>query len=57
MEIPVVVALISSATSVALAVWSVLTARVAKAAALEAEEFAKRSEQVRVKGSMKAQLS
>ena len=50
METPIAVALISSTTSVALAVWSLMTARTAKSRALEAEEMAKRSELVRVKG-------
>jgi hypothetical protein len=47
---PIVVAIISSATSVALAIWSLMTARTAKSKALEAEEMAKQSELVRVKG-------
>ena len=50
MDTPVAVSLISSGTSAALAIWSLVTARIAKASALEAEEMAKRSEQVRAKG-------
>jgi hypothetical protein len=50
MDTPVIVALVSSATSAAVAVCSLMTVRMAKARALEAEELAKRSEQVRVKG-------
>jgi hypothetical protein len=50
MQTAIEVAIITSATSVALAIWSLVTARTAKSMALEAEEMAKRSELVRVKG-------
>ena len=49
LETPVIVALLGSATSVGLAIWSLVTARVAKARALEAEELSKRTEHIRIK--------
>lgn len=51
MEVPVIVALIGSATSIVMAVWSLVTAQSARRRAVEAEEFGKRSEQIRIKAT------
>lgn len=46
---PVIAAIITSATSIGIAIWSLFTSRIARVQSLKAEDASKRSEQIRTK--------
>lgn len=51
MDKTIIVVLIVSGTSIVLAIWGLITAKLARRKAIEAEEYGKRTEQIRIKAT------